>query len=224
MKSLWDISWSKYSWEEIRQIIRAYKRTTYDYIIPKPFNNNILYIAVESHDIYLLRKILETEKDIDINEQDANGWTVLHLASYFFLLNMVRFLIEDQGADYKITTNNGESPIYLSANNRDVCMTQYYLELGEEMPKILPKLRDNTDIAIFFKLLCRELRGTVAQHPDNITYQNLSAKLSKEQKKYLVYTSNTNDLKGAIIETYSNDEEIIVEYTNIMNLIGEDNI
>ncbi|MGX6959821.1 MAG: ankyrin repeat domain-containing protein [Rickettsia endosymbiont of Pentastiridius leporinus] len=188
MKILWNISWSKYSWEEIRLIYRAYKLMTSDYIIPPPLINNILYIAVESHDVYLLKKVVATEKDIDVNEQDANGWTVLHLASYFFLLNMVRFLVEDQGADYKITTNKGESPIYLAANNRDVCMTEYYLELGEEMPKIQPESRDNADIAKFFKLLCREFRGEAAQ----------LAKLHNEQKKYIVGLLRDERVAGII--------------------------
>jgi ankyrin repeat protein len=187
---------------------------TSDYIIPPPFNNNILYIAVESHDVYLLKKVVATEKDIDVNERDANGWTALHLASYFFLLNMVRYLIEDEKADYKITTNKGESPIYLSANNRDVCMTQYYLELGAEMPKILPESRDNTDIANFFKLLCRELRGKAAQHPNDIKYPNILAKLCDEQKKYIVYTSSNYDYENINVEIY--DKKII---GNIVDLV-----
>jgi len=217
MKSLWNISWSQYSWEEIRQIYRAYKRMTSDYIIPPPFNNNILYIAVESHDVYLLKKVVATEKDIDINEQDANGWTVLHLASYFFLLNMVWFLIEDKKADYKITTNKGESLIYLSANNRDVCMTKYYLELDAEMPKILPELRGNNDIATFFKRLCAEFRGEIAQHPDNIKYPNILAKLYNEQKKYIVYTSSNYDYENINVEIY--DKKIIGNIEDIVDFI-----
>ncbi|HJD55536.1 MAG TPA: hypothetical protein LFW21_02600 [Rickettsia endosymbiont of Pyrocoelia pectoralis] len=130
---------------------------------------------------------------------------------------MVWFLVEDKGADYKITTNKGKSPIYLSANNRDVCMTQYYLELGEEMPKILPELRDNTDIATFFKHLCGEFRGKIAQHPEDIKYPNILAKLYSEQKKYIVYTSSNYDYKNINVEIY--DKKIIGNIEDISDLV-----
>ncbi len=60
-----------------------------------------------------MKKVLNTEENIDINEKDANGWTALHIVLYFGKLDMIKFLVAEKSADYKITTEYGESPLFL---------------------------------------------------------------------------------------------------------------
>ncbi|QQV74548.1 hypothetical protein H6P87_00082 [Rickettsia tillamookensis] len=70
MKSLWNISWSQYSWRETWQIFKAYSSIIVDDTGPTSFNSNILHIAAKSCNLELLKKILDIENGIDINEQD----------------------------------------------------------------------------------------------------------------------------------------------------------
>ena len=97
MKSLWNISWSKYSWAEIWQLLLQYPGLADDYTSPNGwFDSNLLLLAVKSDDTKLLKKVLEIEK-INVNEPcAAEGWTALHIASSRGNLEMVKFLVREK--------------------------------------------------------------------------------------------------------------------------------
>jgi Ankyrin repeats (3 copies) len=132
--TLKDLSWSKYSWTEIYKIWGSWATLFPGASRPTPWYLNILHIATKSNDLELMKKILQTEEGIDINEQDWDGWTALHIATMVGNLDMVRFLCEERLANPKIKTRYQETSIDFAVGFRDIDITKYFLEIGEKMP------------------------------------------------------------------------------------------
>ncbi|MEY4463847.1 MAG: hypothetical protein RLZZ81_818 [Pseudomonadota bacterium] len=136
MKSLWNISWSKYSWAEIWQLLLQYPSLADDYTSPNGwFDSNLLLLAVKSDDTKLFKKVLEIEK-INVDELCIEeGWTALHIASARGNLEMVKFLAEEGKANIKARTHHNQTAIDLSSGNLEFKVTVYLRELGEEIPR-----------------------------------------------------------------------------------------
>jgi len=92
MKTLWNISWSQYSWWELWTIFKGYIAIFSAIEIPEPFNSNLLHIGAKTGSLELFNKILSVENITEINEQDANGWTVLDIAKCAHYTEMIDFL------------------------------------------------------------------------------------------------------------------------------------
>lgn len=56
------------------------------------------------------------DQGLDVNAQDAHGWTALHSAAFEGLPSVVKLLLE-RGADPRLTTIDGETPLLLAAGN-----------------------------------------------------------------------------------------------------------
>ncbi|XP_057990390.1 uncharacterized protein LOC131172871 [Hevea brasiliensis] len=84
-----------------------------------PDGRTALHEAVISGDADLTRKILNKNSSLT-REQDEEGWTPLHYASYFNLLPIVEMLLEDDNkyAAY-ISENDGKTPLHLAILNGD---------------------------------------------------------------------------------------------------------
>ncbi|XP_057990375.1 uncharacterized protein LOC131172858 [Hevea brasiliensis] len=84
-----------------------------------PDGRTALHEAVISGDADLTRKILNKNSSLT-REQDKEGWTPLHYASYFNLLPIVEMLLEDdnKSAAY-ISENDGKTPLHLAILNGD---------------------------------------------------------------------------------------------------------
>ncbi|KAF2320696.1 hypothetical protein GH714_030132 [Hevea brasiliensis] len=79
-----------------------------------PDGRTALHEAVISGDIDLTRKMLDKNKSLN-KEQDEEGWTPLHYASYFNLPQIVEMLLEDnnKSAAY-IGDNDGKTPLHIA--------------------------------------------------------------------------------------------------------------
>ena len=75
-----------------------------------------LHLAVELDDVVLFKILLDKKHDID--SQDPNGNTLLHLAAGLGNHQMIRLLLA-ANADYKIKNNKRETPSRLAENKSD---------------------------------------------------------------------------------------------------------
>ncbi|MEY4463846.1 MAG: hypothetical protein RLZZ81_817 [Pseudomonadota bacterium] len=103
MKTLWYISWSKYSWWELWTIFKGYITIIGDIEMPEPFNSNLLHIGAKTGNIKLFNKILLVENITDIKERDGCGKTVLDIARCLHYTEMTAFL---EKAMYDTIGNN----------------------------------------------------------------------------------------------------------------------
>ncbi|KAF2320688.1 hypothetical protein GH714_030022 [Hevea brasiliensis] len=99
-----------------------------------------LHEAVISGDADLTRKILDKNSSLT-RDQDKEGWTPLHYASYFNLLPIVEMLLEDdnKSAAY-IGDNYGKTPLHLAILNGNS-----HLKVVEKIMSVCPDCCDLTD-------------------------------------------------------------------------------
>lgn len=77
-------------------------------------------------------KIIDENQNIDINLQDKNGWTPLHIATYLGYGGIIQFLV-DKNADFTIQTFDFEmTPLSIAIDNLNLDLTIYFLSKGAE--------------------------------------------------------------------------------------------
>ncbi|KAJ9159282.1 hypothetical protein P3X46_024797 [Hevea brasiliensis] len=105
-----------------------------------PKARTALHEAVISGDADLTRKILDKNSSLT-RDQDKEGWTPLHYASYFNLLPIVEMLLEDdnKSAAY-IGDNYGKTPLHLAILNGNS-----HLKVVEKIMSVCPDCCDLTD-------------------------------------------------------------------------------
>ncbi|QQV74547.1 hypothetical protein H6P87_00081 [Rickettsia tillamookensis] len=127
---------------------------------------------------------------------------------------MIKFLIDQKGADFRITTNNKESSLYFCVRNLNFETTKYYLELGEEIPLTACSAvgaRTNN----FLQKLGEYFQTKLNQESDNIKYQDILVQIQERQKENIIYISNNSDELTNITVNEQNKDTT--------NLIGEEN-
>jgi len=239
MKTLWNISWSQYSWGEIRKILIASPPLLLN------FNTNILDISINSGDIKLVKKILETEEIFNINELNIDGMTALHIASLQGNLELVKFLVDKKKADIHIRTPEHEifypfgqaikgnsSAIDFSVERLDLDMTIYFLELGLKMPKVLTIFSGATDSknlktgSEFCKQLCDYFQKKMEQNPEDLKFDSILTQVENAQEDF--HKNTLDPLCGNSTKQYFNEEiELVNEVkkdNDITGLIGEENV
>jgi|GEM_PF-4415966 len=232
MKTLWNISWSQYSWAEIRKILIASPPLLLN------FNTNILDISINSGDVKFVKKVLETEENIDINELNIDDMTALHIASSQGNFEIVKFLVKEKNADIHIRTPNHEiyypigqsikgdsSAIDFSVNNLDRDMTIYFLELGLKMPKVLTILSGATDSKNFktgdefCKQLCDYFQKKTEQHPEDVKFDSILKQVKNIQEDF--HKNTLGPLAGNSTKQCFNEE---TKDDDMTDLIGEENV
>ncbi|MEY4464283.1 MAG: ankyrin repeat protein with 8 ankyrin repeat [Pseudomonadota bacterium] len=225
MKSLWYISWSQYSWTETRKILIASPPLLLN------FNTNILDISINSGDVKFVKKVLETEENIDINELNIDGMTPLHIASLQGNLELVKFLVQEKNADIQIRTPKHEfyypigrlikensSVIDFSVDDLDLDMTIYFLELGLTMPKVLTIFGATTTGKEFCEQLYSYFQEKVEQHPEDSKFSSILKQVQDIKEDF--YENTLGPLIGN-----STKLEIVIEKENdTTNLIGEEDV
>ncbi|XVN40957.1 MAG: ankyrin repeat domain-containing protein [Rickettsia endosymbiont of Argas persicus] len=239
MKKLWNLSWSKYSWAEIRKILIALPRLLF-----LNGNANILDISIETSDIELIKKILETEKISNINEPNNDGLTALHIASLQGKLEIVKFLVEEKNADIHIKTPEKEfyyqtpelisrlikgnsSIIDFSVEDLDSNMTKYFLELGLEMPQVITIFIGVKTGEEFCKQLCDYFEEKVEQNPTDINFDSILKQVKNAQKNF--HENILNPFRENLAKHHSNEKiEVVVKKEKVdddaTDLIGEENV
>jgi ankyrin repeat protein len=76
--------------------------------------NDLLNMASCSGHIQVVKYLLETYKNIDINKLDGHGYTALHYSSLEFN-EIVKILLE-YGVNINIINNDGHTPLYYAIN------------------------------------------------------------------------------------------------------------
>lgn len=72
------------------------------------------HLGSEANGLDAVRAALN--RGLDVNAQDAHGWTVLHMAAFEGLPSVVELLLE-RGADPGLKNDDGETPLLLAAGN-----------------------------------------------------------------------------------------------------------
>jgi ankyrin repeat protein len=126
-----------YSPSEKKKLLNSWWSFNDDYTSPEEYCNSLLHAAAKTGDITLFRKILNLENDIDINKQDENGWTALHIATYCNKVELVKILIEEYHATIDLTTFDGFTPMNLAADRFCLEVTKYLLEAGYKFPEYI---------------------------------------------------------------------------------------
>lgn len=77
-------------------------------------NAGILYDAVKTGRLEMVKEVFKEYPNIDVNETNTNTWTSLHLAACVGYSDIVVFLIE-QGADINKAAYAGETPLHAAS-------------------------------------------------------------------------------------------------------------
>jgi hypothetical protein len=126
-----------YLTSEKKKLLNSWWSLKDDYTSPEEYCNSLLHAAAKTGDITLFRKVLSVENDIDINKQDENGWTALHIAAYCNNVELVKILIEEYQATIDLTTFDGFTPMNLAADRFRLEVTKYFLEKGCKLPEYI---------------------------------------------------------------------------------------
>ena len=86
-------------------------------------------VACENNDFETCKDII---KNIDVNKENDNGWTLLHHAADCGNLECCKLLLEN-GADVNYKTHGGTTPLHLSCLNGDLVTTQIFIEYGADI-------------------------------------------------------------------------------------------
>jgi hypothetical protein len=112
---------------------------------------NELHRAVMMNDIARVQHLV-TGKKIDLNEQDDEGFSALHLAAQEFRKDIVRILL-DHGAVVDIRDNNGNTPLTRSLDGCYEALTTNTPDPGAIIKMLLqagadPKSQNNYGVRI----------------------------------------------------------------------------
>jgi len=118
------------------------------------------------------RFLSKTCQNIDINDNDAEGFSALHIAINNKRLDLVKILFEDSSMNINIRDNFGNTPLHLACKDECIGIVQYLLS----RPKIDINSMNNSSntplhIAIEYKHF--EIAKYLVQHKDiELNYQN----------------------------------------------------
>jgi ankyrin repeat protein len=125
------------------------------------FGNSSLFYAIMNNDDKMCRILLNT-KNIDINKQNNNGESILHIICKYKLINILKLILcYYNNIDYNIKNNKGEIPIsYIIIYNKytevDYCIYEYLLKYTSvDLVYNIIDIILNYDNDIFLKLLLK---------------------------------------------------------------------
>lgn len=96
------------------------------------FDINRLFDIVQCNTNYfnIIKYLIESGKIINFQEQDNNGDTILHKACYFDMVDLVKYLIENNLVDIDIQNSLGETILHLYCERLDYSMVKYLVSKG----------------------------------------------------------------------------------------------
>jgi ankyrin repeat protein len=84
-----------------------------------------LHRAVEAGDVALVQELLQLQSDVDINTQDKDGYTALHLAAIYDKFEIAQLLLTHPQCNVNAQNdNNGCTALHLAAANNGVEIVQ----------------------------------------------------------------------------------------------------
>jgi ankyrin repeat protein len=61
-----------------------------------------------------------------MNQKNNEGFTALLYASYSGYIDIIKYLIEEYGVNYELTTNTGLNPLHLAAQKNNILPFLYF--------------------------------------------------------------------------------------------------
>ncbi|MBV9576036.1 MAG: ankyrin repeat domain-containing protein, partial [Gammaproteobacteria bacterium] len=107
-----------------------------------------LHLAARNNELEVLKYLLDHEKNINLNYQKNDGWTLLHIAVSNGYFNMVEELLK-RGADPHLLNADGNSPLMLSLQHEEIMpLFESYVSSSNEINKEINQRRlQNIELA-----------------------------------------------------------------------------
>ncbi|KAL5258380.1 hypothetical protein ACHWQZ_G009025 [Mnemiopsis leidyi] len=129
------------TWEHIKNAVKAgkleevceiYKTNNVEYTdVGGQFKQSLLHIASKEGKLDIVRYCVQ-EKKVDVNIQDSEGQTALHLAAGRGDLQVIKYLWE-KGADVNIQDSRGEAALHRAADRGHLQVIKYLWEKGADV-------------------------------------------------------------------------------------------
>ena len=73
---------------------------------------------------------VDKDKRVDVNKQEKDGWTPLHIACATGNIEIVKYMLQDQRVDVNQPNNNNVTPIWIASDNNYTQVVQAILQSG----------------------------------------------------------------------------------------------
>ena len=165
-------------------------------------------------DIYVQDKIEDKtdavkyliERGADINEQEINGWSVLHYAAEIGDVEFAKYLVE-RGANFNIQSIGRQTPLHLAVEKKHEKLVEYLLSLGASVD--IRDIKKYTPLHEAVSSGNENIVKSLVEHGANVNMRNDEGQtpLAIARQKEFTSIADYLESKGAIVIEGSDTED-----------------